>query len=98
MQNKQVNLAIQVLPKSTEKHPYDIVDKAIEYIQSTGLKYTVCPFETVIEGNYHQIMDIVEKIHDECFASGATELLVNMKLQSRKDEDVSIEEKTGKYT
>jgi len=50
MQNNIVNVAIQVLPSSKKEHPYSIVDKAIEVIQKSGLKYKVCPFETVIEG------------------------------------------------
>jgi uncharacterized protein YqgV (UPF0045/DUF77 family) len=97
MKNHKINLAVQVLPSSNDKHPYDIVDKAIEYIQSTGIKHEVCPFETVLEGEYREIMDTVEKIQDVCYAAGATGLLVNMKIQSRQDGDVTIEEKTGKY-
>jgi uncharacterized protein YqgV (UPF0045/DUF77 family) len=47
-----INLALQVLPSSITSDPYSLVDKAIEVIQQSGLKYRVCPFETVIEGDY----------------------------------------------
>lgn len=93
----QINLAIQVLPKSESAGAYQLVDEAIRVIQDSGLKYLVCPFETVIEGDYNTVMDVVRKVQEICFAAGADELLVNIKIQIRKNEDVTIEEKVGKY-
>lgn len=92
-----INLALQVLPKSSTMESYDLVDKAIEVIQRSGLKYRVCPFETVIEGDYESVMKVVEQAQQACFDSGADELLVNIKIQRRKDGDVFISDKTGKY-
>lgn len=93
----RVNIALQVLPSSTTKHPYTIIDKAIELIQKSGLKYRVCPFETVIEGEYDQIMELIKKIQLECLDFGAEKLLTNLKIEMSRDKDVSIEDKTGKY-
>jgi len=92
-----VNVALQVLPKSETKKTYDLVDDAIEVIQDSGLKYKVCPFETVIEGPYDQIMDIVEKVQEKCFENGADELLVYIKIQTRKNSKVTIDDKMAKY-
>ena len=63
--NNIVNVAIQVLPVSKNIHPYNIVDKAIEIIQNSGLNYKVCPFETVIEGKLEEILQLISKIQDE---------------------------------
>ncbi len=93
----QVNISLQILPTSESKHPYDIVDKAIEIIASSGLKYKVCPFETVIEGPYDKIMDIVKKVHITCFKYGADTIFANLKMQLNKHSDVFIDDKTGKY-
>ena len=93
----KINLALQIIPKSDEHDLYTLVDKAIQVIQDSGLKYEVCPFETVIEGRYEEILEVVKKAQAACFKAGAEELLVNIKMQVRKDGDVSIEEKTGKY-
>jgi uncharacterized protein YqgV (UPF0045/DUF77 family) len=98
MTGNQINAAIQVLPQSKVTHPYAIVDEAIDEIRKSGLKYKVCPFETVVEGPYNVVMDLIEKINSRCFSAGADELLVNIKLQVRKDGNVSIDEKTGKYS
>jgi len=92
-----VNIALQVLPSSKEIHPYKIVDKAIKIIEDSGIKYRVCPFETVMEGDYDVIMDIVKKIQIECLNSGADSMISNLKIQVDKYKDVSIEDKTAKY-
>ncbi len=93
----KVNVAIQVLPKSKEIHEYDIIDKAIECIIQTGLNYKVCPFETVVEGEFDEIIKLVEDIKNVCFRSGADEIIMNLKIQARNNSDVYIEEKMEKY-
>jgi uncharacterized protein (TIGR00106 family) len=95
--NHNINLAIQVLPKVKDGNTYAIVDKAIEVIAASGVKYRVCPFETVMEGPYDRLMRIVRDAQQACFDAGAEEVLVNIKIQNRRDGDVTIEEKTGKY-
>ena len=95
--NRKINLALQVIPSSESKHPYEIVDAAIQYIRSTGIKYEVCPFETVMEGEYDVIMDIVKQVQLVCFEAGASDLIVNIKIQNRAGSDVTIEEKMNKY-
>jgi uncharacterized protein YqgV (UPF0045/DUF77 family) len=51
----------------------------------------------VIEGKYNEVMAVVEKVKNICFNAGANDLLINLKLQVRKDQHVTIIEKTGKY-
>ena len=93
----QINLAIQVLPRSSTKGTYELVDVAIELIQKSGLKYRVCPFETVIEGYYDEVMKLVKDIHDAVYANGAEEMITNIKIQTRYNQDVFIEDKMEKY-
>ncbi len=94
---KIVNVAVQVLPMSNEHEMYDMVDAAIAVIQNSGLKYKVTPFETVIEGNYGDVMALVEAVQSACYQNGAQKLLCNLKIQSHQSEDVTIEDKVGKY-
>jgi uncharacterized protein YqgV (UPF0045/DUF77 family) len=93
----QVNVALQVLPSSKSKHPYDIVDKAIEIIKQSGIKYRVCPFETVMEGQYDEIMAVIKKIQIECLEYEADSMISFIKIQINKHQDVYIEDKTKKY-
>jgi uncharacterized protein (TIGR00106 family) len=93
----QINLAIQVLPRSATKGTYELVDVAIELIQKSGLNYRVCPFETVIEGGYDEIMKLVKDIHEAVYANGAEEMITNIKIQTRHNQDVFIDDKMYKY-
>ncbi|MCF8359915.1 MAG: MTH1187 family thiamine-binding protein [Prolixibacteraceae bacterium] len=92
-----INAAIQVLPQSETLHPYSIVDKAIEAIQKSGLKYRICPFETVVEGEYGEVMNLVKKIHETCYQTETDNMLVYLKIQSAKNRNVTIEDKMEKY-
>lgn len=94
--NKTVNIALQVLPTSATLHPYLIVDKAIEVIASSGLRYKVTPFETVMEGNYDEIMKVVKQAQEACYEAGADSMMTYIKIQTSKG-DVSIDDKMNKY-
>ena len=95
--SKIVNVAVQVLPKSTNNDTYQIVDKAIEVIQKSGVKYRVCPFETVMKGEYDDLMKIVKQLQQAYFDAGAVEVITNIKIQNRKKSDVTIDGKMYKY-
>jgi len=97
LKNKMVNVAIQVLPVSKERPMYDIVDDAIALITNSGLKYRVTPFETVVEGRYSVVMELVQKVQEVCYAGGAESLLCNLKVQTHSENDVTIEDKIEKY-
>ncbi len=94
--NKTVNIALQILPSSKTIHPYKLVDKAIEVIAKSGLKYRVTPFETVMEGSYDEIMNVVKQAQKACYEAGADSLMTYIKIQSSTG-DVSIEDKMEKY-
>ena len=93
---KLVNVALQILPQSHKHHPYALVDKAIETIAASGLRYKVTPFETVIEGTYDEIMELVKKTQQACYEAGADSLMTYIKIQSSVI-DVTIEDKMEKY-
>jgi uncharacterized protein YqgV (UPF0045/DUF77 family) len=91
---KTINVAIQVLPQQVE-NTYEVVDKAIEVIQKSGVKHRVCPFETVIETDWNNALEILTNIK-EAVLKEAPSTLINLKIQA-SNQDVSIEDKTGKY-
>lgn len=97
MENYKINAAIQLLPLSNNIDKYAIVDKAIAIIQQSGLNYLVCPFETVIEGSFQEVMQVIEKIKNSGFTEGNNELIINLKLHCSSVKDLYIDDKTGKY-
>jgi uncharacterized protein (TIGR00106 family) len=97
MHNFKVNVAIQLLPLGTGD-AYARVDEAIALIEKSGLKYKVCPFETVLEGDYDRIMQVVKDVQLKCLESGVTDTICNLKIQMRRDSDVTIDDKIEKYS
>ncbi len=97
MLNSKVNVAIQLLPKVKPEEVYPQIDKAIAIIKQSGIRHKVCPFETVMEGDYDEIMTIVKKIQEICLRDGAEETLVNLKIQAGNNKDILISDKSGKY-
>lgn len=96
--NHKIHLAIQIIPLVKRDRVYSIVDKAIEKIADSGLPYSVGPMETVIEGEYDNVLLIARKAQEACLEAGADELVVNLKIHVRKNADITWEEKMKKYS
>ena len=94
---KQVNVAVQVLPSSRSADPYSIVDEAIAIIHNSGIPYRITPFETVMEGEYDRLMEIVKQVQLACYKAGADSIMCYVKIQSNMSADVTISDKMGKY-
>lgn len=93
----KVNIAVQILPKTKSNNDYDIIDKAIEVIKKSGVKYRICPFETVMEGEYDHLLSIVKEMQQACYDAGAYQVITNLKIQNAFDKDVTIDAKMKKY-
>ena len=93
------SVAIQVLPGVTsDDEVIRIVDEVIDYIRSTGLNYYVGPFETTIEGDYDELMDIVKECQHIAIRAGAPSVAAYVKVSYKPEGEVlSIERKIGKY-
>ncbi len=97
MSENKINMALQVLPQGEGKDSYALVDEAIKIIQDSGLTYQVCPFETVIEGNFDELMEVVKEVHQVLEKNGTKKLMTYIKLQTVFQEDVTIDDKMKKY-
>ncbi len=98
----EASIAIQVLPQKQtlpEKELIRIVDQVISYIQSTGLKHVVCPFETVVEGPLPELLKIVEKSQQICIEEGADSVYSYVRIAYAPSGKgvLSIDDKIGKY-
>ncbi len=93
----KINAAIQVLPRGNSRDEvYARVDKAIDLIKQSGLRYEVTPFETNIEGDYDEVMALIKNIQ-LAVVEESQELLSIIKIQMRKGDDVFAAEKTDKH-
>jgi len=91
------SVAIQVLPSVEGEEVIRIVDKVIEYIRSTGLNVFVGPFETTIEGEYEQLMEIVKRCQLICIEEGAPSVMSYVKIHYKPEGVWTIDEKVTKH-
>jgi len=95
MEKRTRNVGVQVLPMVEDIYP--VVDKAIEAIQSSGVKYVVGPLETTLEGDdLDQLLEVAKSAHRACFEAGAGKVVTIIKIADAL-EGTTIEEKVGKY-
>lgn len=93
MIDKDIHMAIQVVPLEREGDIYGKIDAAIEVIQRSGVKYVITPMETVMQGPYEKLQGIAREAQQALIDAGCSEFLVNIKMHIRTDGDVTMEEK-----
>ncbi len=92
------SIAIQVLPDVSDiKRVCAIVDEVIAYIKSTGCHYEVGPFETVVEGEFETLMDIIKRCQEIPLEQGAPSTKAYVKIFHSPAGVLTIDEKIGKY-
>ncbi|WP_291649147.1 thiamine-binding protein [Clostridium sp.] len=90
------NVSLQVIPTVREDRIYPVVDKVIEYIESTGVKYEVGAMETTMEGELEELLEIVKQAQKICTEEGASRVVSMVKIDYKK-EGVTMDEKIKKY-
>ncbi|WP_420319046.1 thiamine-binding protein [Ekhidna sp.] len=93
MTDKEIQLAIQVVPLDLDEQVYKKIDLAIDIIQRSGVKYMITPMETVMQGPYEKLQEVVREAQQALIDGGCKEFLVNIKMHIRTNDDVTMEEK-----
>ncbi|HHT70415.1 MAG: thiamine-binding protein [bacterium] len=91
-----VNVSLQVLPGVPEERIYPVVDKVIELIADSGVKYEVGAMETTMEGEYDRLMDLVKQAQELCIREGAARVVSVVKIDY-KPTGVTMAEKVARY-
>lgn len=98
MSKTNASIAIQVLPNVSEQQELiRVVDAVIKNIQSKGLKYEVGAFETTIDGELDELIEIIRESALICINEGAPSVLSYIKLNYSEKGVMSIDQKTKKY-
>ena len=92
--SQTINVSVQVLPLHPD--PYPIVDKAIEVIRASGVKYEVGPMETTLEGELDDLLEVAKAAHRACFVDGVEKVVTIIKIADAVG-GTTIEEKVSKY-
>lgn len=91
-----INMSLQIIPLISEMNVYPLVDKVIQMIKESGVKYVVGPMETTMEGDMDKLFYLARKAHEICLQNGAKRVCAVIKTDC-KPEGVTIEEKIKKY-
>ena len=93
------SVAIQVLPGTLDENEViRIVDEVIAYIKSTGNSCYVGPFETTIEGDYDELMDIVMECQKIAVRAGCDSVSSYVKIAYKPEGEVlTIDRKVSKH-
>ncbi|MCD1257557.1 thiamine-binding protein [Paenibacillus athensensis] len=90
-------VSIQILPKTKNNDdiiPY--VDRAIEVIAQSGVKYLVSPLETTMEGELSVLLGIIEQMNDAMIAMGSPSVISQVKIYFNPA-GASMDKLTEKY-
>lgn len=96
MTDNQINLGVQIIPIADAEKCYPVIDQCIGLIQESGIAYQVTAFETILEGRYREIMDLIDKLYALAL-SQSTELVINIRLHAKNGQDVFGTDKTAKF-
>lgn len=88
-------LSIQILPKTPGGEiPY--VDRAVQVIQESGVKFEVHPLETTMEGELRELLAIVEQMNQAMIEMGSPNVISQIKIYYNP-EGTSMAKLTEKY-
>ena len=90
----KASIALQVLPLSQGGNRIAIIDQVIAYLQAQSVTMVVTPFETVLEGEFDELMRILKDAL-EVAGQEVDNVFANVKINV--GEILSIDEKLGKY-
>ena len=88
------SIALQILPLDNHDGRLKIIDKVIYYLQNKHSNVIVTPFETVIEGEFNELMDTLK----ECFVLAGEDsknIFANVKINY--GDVLTINEKIDKF-
>ncbi len=91
----KASIALQILPLSQEIDRIAVIDQVIAYLQAQEVTMVVTPFETVLEGEFDELMRILKEAL-EVAEQEADNVFANVKINV--GEILSIDEKLEKYT
>ena len=91
----KASIALQILPLSQGIDRIVVIDQVIAYLQAQEVTMVVTPFETVLEGEFDELMHILKEAL-EVAGQKADNVFANVKINV--GEILSIDEKLEKYT
>lgn len=85
---------ISVIPLGTKTPSVSkYVASTLKILQNSGLKYSITPMSTVLEGTLDEVLEVAKKMHQSVFESGALRVVTTLKIDDRRDKEISMQYK-----
>ncbi|MGL5328650.1 MAG: MTH1187 family thiamine-binding protein [Peptostreptococcaceae bacterium] len=79
-------------PYKGEEEMYKVVDKCIEEIQNSGLRYEIGAMSTTVEGEFDEVFELVKKIHKIPFELGCERVITTVRIDEKRG-GITIDDK-----
>lgn len=85
---------ITVVPLGTGSPSLSIfVAEAVKALEDSGIKYTLTPMGTVLEGSLEEVLESVRMLHRLPFNKGAGRVSTRLIIDERRDKEATAEGK-----
>ncbi|MFD2213973.1 MULTISPECIES: MTH1187 family thiamine-binding protein [Bacillaceae] len=78
---------------SVSEYVADIQQILKKYESEGKIKYQLTPMNTIIEGELHTLLQVVEDIHEAPFNKGIQRVATNIRIDDRRDKKSTMESK-----
>ncbi|MDT8394834.1 MAG: MTH1187 family thiamine-binding protein [bacterium] len=65
----------------------------VEVLQETGIRYTLTPMGTILEGTLEEVLEVVRLLHRVPFNKGVERVSTRLVIDERRDKDASAADK-----
>lgn len=83
---------VPLRPYKGEEEMYKVVDKCIELIQASGLKYEIAAMSTTIEGEFDEVFEVIKKAHKLPIELGCERVITTVRIDEKAG-GITIDEK-----
>lgn len=84
---------VSLVPMGTGTSLSAYVAEALKVLKNKGLKYTLTPMSTIIEGTWDEVLSVVKEMQEAIFHTGVHRIVTNIKIDDRRDLENSMERK-----
>jgi len=84
-------MEISIVPIGTGTPSLSVyVAGVVRVLQAAGLEYELGPMGTVVVGEVEQLLAVARQMHEAPFAMGALRVATTIKLDDRRDQELTI--------
>ncbi|MEW6183798.1 MAG: MTH1187 family thiamine-binding protein [Bacillota bacterium] len=85
---------VSVVPLGTSSASVSgYVADCVSVVKESGLKYEVTAMGTILEGELEEVLAVTRRMHDIPFDAGAQRVVTTVKIDERRDKELTIKSK-----